>query len=748
VVVWETDAHNASFSEGGSFPDYLDLTEQAQSFTTMGGSWGADVTVTDPALPPERIQTLIATHSYFRNLGVPPLLGRDFNESDDRAGSEQITILSHDFWQRRFGSSRDVLGRKLTVDGHQYTVVGVMPQQFRFPRDTDMFVPLHAFPDNYRDARGRHNLFMTARLKPGVTIDQAQAEMDTIAKRLEKQYPDSNAGRGFRLEPLHEAMIGNVRRPLLVLFGAVVLVLLIACANVAGLQIARATSRAREVAIRTSLGASRFHITRQLMTESLALGLAGGLVGLALAYWCIDALVAFSPENLPRIDSVRMSTPVLLFTLATSIAAGIVAGIVPAIQGSRRALADSLKAGSGAIAGRIRANARLTLVISEVAVAAVLVIGAGLLMRSFWRLINVDPGFRAANVLVVDLTLPSQKYPEPPREVYPRWPEAIQFFNQSLERVREIPGVTSAAIALNHPMRAGWTSQLRIPGRPEVLGQIDEVRIRPVTPMYFGTVGVPILRGRDIANTDTNDAPRVVLVNESFAKTFFPGADPIGKTISFWNMPREIIGVVRDVRFRGVNRPSEPALYPSLLQMPMSSVSLIVQTGSNPMKAFPTVRDAIWSVDRDLALGNVKSLEQLLHESVGSARFQMLLLSIFGAVALLLAAIGIYGVISYQVNQRTREMGVRLALGAGHGQLVRLVVGEGAALAAAGIGIGVAGAAVVTRLISAMLFGVSERDLVTFAAVALLLGLVAIIASYLPARRLSRINPVIALRYE
>ncbi|HVS32999.1 MAG TPA: ABC transporter permease [Thermoanaerobaculia bacterium] len=748
VRVWETDAHNNSFREAASGPDFFDFQSQSRSFEGLAGWAGAQLNLTDATRPPQRIGVAGVTHNFFALLGVAPQRGRAFTETEDRFQGRRAVILSDGLWQNRYNRDPRVLDTEVVIDGNPHLVVGVMPQSFDYPGQPDVWLTMSNVLGGFREIRGMHNVRVIGRLAPSVSIEEAQAEMTGIAARLEKKYPRDNRGRGVSIEPLHEAMVGNSRRALLVLLAAVVIVLLIACTNVAGLLLSRATARSREMAIRTSLGATKSRLVRQLLTESVLLGAAGGLAGLAFAFWGVDLLVALAPGNLVRTDAISIDLPVLAFTAAVSIIAGLLFGLAPAIGASRTPLTETLKAGSRQSSTRVRGDARALLVVSEIALAVVLVVSAGLLIRSFWKLLQVDTGFRAGNVLVLDVKLPEAKYPVPSRAVYPRWPEAVRFIDETLESVRRVPGVRSAAIALNHPLRAGWTSQMAIVGRPETEGPADEVRLRPVSPGYFQTAGIPLKKGRDIDARDRFETPPVVLVNEAFARKYFPNEEPLGRSVRFWGTERQIVGLAGDVRFTGLNRPAEPAVYPSILQIPMSDLTVVVHTAVQPMSVVPAVRDAVWSVDRELAIFNVSTLEELRDESMGTPRFQVILLAMFGAMALVLAAVGVYGVISYRVSQRTKEIGVRLALGARHEQIVRMIVGEGSLLALAGVAVGVACGVLVTHYLSALLFGVGSRDLLTFVAVSALLGFVAVMASYIPARRTLRADPMTALRYE
>lgn len=746
MIVWETDPHNQSFREGASVPDFFDWKHQSRRFERLAASTAAERNLTGPGKEPERLEIAAVSHDLFALLKIEPSLGRAFRPEEDEPGGARVAILSHGIWQSRYGGAPEALGQIITLDGRDHEIVGVMPTHFGFPADAPLWVPLASATETFREVRGVHNLTVLGRLKRGATREAAQAEMAAIAAGLEKQYPEDNRGRGAAVESLHEAIVGRVRPALLTLLGAVGLVLLIACANVASLMLARASTRSREIAIRTSLGASRFRLVRQLLTESVLLALIGGAVGLAAAFWGLEALLALSPANLPRSDSIGIDLAVLGFSFALSVVVGVVSGLVPAIQSSSAALSETLNASS--LRAGVRGGTRGSLVVAEVAMAVVLAVGAGLLIKSFSRLRQVDPGFRTENLLTLRITLPESKYPTPPRSEYPRWPKAVSFYERLLERSSAVPGVISAAVALNHPLASGWTSQIEIVGRPEPPGARDEVRMRPVSPGYFQTIGVPVLKGRAPGERDRQGTPLIVAINEAMARKYFPGEDAIGRSVRFWGEPREIVGVVRDVRFRGLGRDVDPAIYPALSQMPMSEFSLVVKTRVPPLSVLPALRTAVRSIDSDLALFDVATLEQLLSESVGAPRFHMVLLTAFGALALLLAAVGIYGLLSYSVAQRTREIGIRSALGARRADLLRLVVGEGLARSLLGLLLGLVGAFVLTRFLAGLLFQVGTRDPYIFASVvATLLG-VAFLASYLPARRAAKMDPMLALRNE
>ncbi len=745
VRVWETDQHNASPREGASMPDFEDWKKQQHVFASLAGTTSRMLNFTEPNAEAERIASSGVSHDYFAMVGVRPLAGRSFVPGDDRAGAEPVVIISDAFWQRRFGRA-NVIGRAITLDAKAYTVVGVMPANATvISSGVDVWLPLTAAVAPFGDVRGVHNVYVIARLKDGVDAAKAENEMKVIAARLEKQYADDNRGRGVMIEPLHDSLVSNARPRLYILSAAVLAVLLIACINVAGLMLARADARARELAVRASLGASRARIVRQLLTESVALASIGGLLGVVVAWWATKTLLAMAPA-LPRAQAIGISIPVLLFAVAASMLSAILFGVIPAVRTS--AVQPALALGARGSVRGTRTAGRGVLVIVEVALAVVLVVGAGLLLKSFARLLAVDVGMKSGNVVTFSLKLPEAKYPLPDRATYPRWPEATQFYERALERVAGVPNVRSAVLAMNHPLASGWTSQISIAGQPQSDGPKDEVRIRAVSPGYFETLGIPLLRGRTVARTDRTDAPLVAVINEALAKKYFPDRNPIDERIDLWGKSRTIIGVVKGERFGGPAADAEPALYPPLAQMPMSDVTLAVRAGGDPQSVIAGVRDTMRSIDPDIALYDIETLDETLSHSVATPRFQAVLITSFGAIALLLAAIGLYALIAYQVQQRTNEIGVRLALGATQKEIARLVLLRAASLALTGIAIGLVGALATGRFLQAVVFQVSPRDPAIYIAVPLLLAIIALLATWVPVRRAMRLDPAIALHVD
>ncbi|HJQ25168.1 MAG TPA: ABC transporter permease [Blastocatellia bacterium] len=693
---------------------------------------------------PERLLGMRVSDGFLETLGVQPALGRDFLTEENQPGHNFVVILSHGLWQRRFGGDSNVLNRAITLNGQSYTVVGVMPASFRYGgRVIDLWTPI-AFTAQQAQQHGSHYLQVIARLKPGATQEQAHAEMIAIAARLAEQYPDANAGWSVFVMPLLQYAVRSIKLALLVLLGAVGFVLLIACANVANLLLARAASRQKEVAIRTAMGASRWRIVRQLLTESLLLSLVGGAVGLLLAVWGKDLLLALAPEDLPRVSEASLDRWVIIFTAGITLLTGLSFGLVPALQASRPNLNETLKdAGRGSTAGGRRHLIRSSLVVLEVATALVLLVGAGLLIKSFMRLQNVDPGFNPNNALMVKIGLPQKKYtPE----------QGGAFYKQLIEKVAALPGVESVGAACVLPLDDDFVLGFDIQGRPPYApGDEPSTNYYSVTPDYFKAMGIPLLHGRLFNDRDTKDAPHVAIINETMARKYFPDEDPIGKRINVTMGPtlyREIVGIVGDVKQYGLDGNTPPETYEPYLQQPMSFMSLVVRSNSDPTGLSAAIRGEVLSIDKEQPVSSIHPLTELVASSMAQQRFAMLLLSVFAAVAMLLALVGIYGVMSYSVTQRVHEIGIRMALGASSGDVLRLVVGHGLRLTLLGIVAGVGAAYGLTRLMSTLLFAVSATDLTTFILFSAALAVVALAACLVPARRATRVDPMIALRYE
>jgi putative ABC transport system permease protein len=751
VMVWMDYRVGGNKEDVHSFPSYVDYRDGNTTFATMAGYTETSMNLTGTG-EPERIFGASTTASFFDVMGVQPLLGRVISPEETTQGNHRVVVLSHGLWQRRFGGDRGIVGNDIQVNGENRTVIGVMPPGFRFPeKTTDFWVPL-AIPPEVQAQRAAYWLTIIGRLKPGVTVEQARPEMEAIAQRLETQYPEANANTGVNLVSLRDQTVGRVRPALYVLLGAVLLVLLIACANVANLLLSRAAAREREFAIRSAVGAGRAQIVRQLLVESMVLGFLAAAVGTALAVFGLDALKALLPADMPRVDQINVDGRVLAFTLGVSFLTACAFGLVPALQASKPKLAETLKeaGGRGGSHGVRSRQVRRALVIAEVALAIMLLVGAGLLIKSFNRLQAVDLGFRTDRTLTMDLQLPSSKYAEAPAR--------RAFHERLLERLQNVPGVEGAAATTSILLSNTPTSGLfNIEGRPAArAGERIEVTIDSVTPDYHRLMGTALLKGRAFAEQDGPDAPRVVIINDNFARRFFPGEDPIGKRMNYGDQPdetqnpwRTIVGVVADTRRNGFDREPRPESYIPLAQRPSGAVTYVIRTTSAEPTAIATaVRHAVRQIDPDQPISAMKTMEQLMQETTAQQRLNTILLGVFAALALLLAAVGIFGVMNYSVTQRTHEIGIRVALGAQKGDVLKLVVGQGMVLAFVGVVVGLFGAFALSRMLGSMLYGVSATDPLVFLGVALLLALVAIVACYIPAVRAARVHPTVALREE
>ena len=748
VMVYQHDRVSGTEREPFSVPDYYDLAARGRSFAGLAAYAGMPVTLGRDGTDPTRVNATGVTHAFFTLLGGPPALGRGFAEAEDAPGGSKVAILSDALWRGRFLADTAILGRTLRLDDGAYTVIGVAPAQLDLPGPaTDVWLPLQVGPTS--TPRSQHNVMVIGRLSPGVSIGDAGREVAAIGTQLEAEYPESNRGRGISVEAMTEVVVGDVRLALVLLLGAVTLLLLVACANVASLLLAQGWARTREFALRRTLGASTFRLGRQFLLENLLLTGVAGLLGVLVAIWGLQLLLDLAPADLPRLAEVRVDGMVLAATLALAVTVGLVFGMVPLAQARRLDLHAAVQGegGRSGSAGPRRRRLRDALVVAEVAVSALLVIGAGLLLRSLHNLRAVDPGFRTERVMKLDFRLPEARYPQSFSD-YPRWSEVTGFHAELIDRITGVPGVLDAAIAANHPLAPGFTSSFVIEGRENEYEQQPEIPIRPVTSGYFATMGVPLRRGRMLEPRDGVGAPDVLLINEAAARRFFAGRDPVGQRISFWDRTREIVGVVANERFRGLGEDAPPAAYPPIAQVPMTTATLLVRTTAEPATLVPALREAVWSLDPELALSGIEPLDRTLSDSMARPRFTTVLLGVFAALAVLLASIGIHGLLGYAVVQRTRELGIRLALGAPRRRLLAEVVGHGVALALLGVGIGLVGALALTRLLQGLLFGVAPTDPAIFAATPVILAGVAVLASCLPARRATRVDPMIALRSE
>jgi predicted permease len=733
-----------------SYPDFLDWRQQAQSFDRLA-VYNTASTLIREGNEPEAISGAVASADLLPLLKVEPLLGRNFTREEDQQQSAPVILLGYNLWQRRFGADPRVVGRQLRLSSQSATIIGVLPEGFKFPVDegrTDYLQPIGPNIGEYFGRRSAYFLRVVGRLKPGVTRRAAETEMRAIGERLEQQYPDEGFRLGATLVPLHEELVGNVRPALLVLLGAVALVLLIACANVANLLLARAASRQKEVAIRTALGAGRLRIVRQLLTESLLIALVGGAIGLLLAMWGVDLLIASTPADIPRLQEVGLDWRVLSFTLFVSVLTGIVFGLAPALQASNVELNEALKEGGrGSTEGIMRNRVRSLLVVSEVALSLVLLVGAGLLIKSFMRLREVDPGFDAKNLLTTSLTPSRAKYADAERQ--------NNFYREVLGRIQALHGVDAAGFVDPLPLSGNSSSvTFTVEGREVAPGRLFSSNRRMISPEYFRAMRIPLLEGRAFNEHDTKDTPLVLIVNETFARRFFPGTDPVGKRVLIGASPEqpnppphEIVGVVGDVRHEGLDTEAGPEYYVSYQQTPLRHGSLVVRTTSVEAASMAaSLRSTIKQVDQEQYIPSFEPMQQLLAESFARRRFNMMLLGLFASVALVLASVGIYGVMSYAVTRRTHEIGIRIALGARSHDVVGMIVRQGMTLVLAGLLLGLAGAFALTRIMASLLFGVSPTDALTFIAVSALLAGIALLACLIPARRATRVDPMVALR--
>ena len=745
VMVWENHkARGGPEREWFSPSDFSDWRNQNSSFSHLSAlnDWAPTLTGRDE---PEPLVGATVSHDMFGLLGVAPQLGRSFLANEDQPNAPNVVVLSHELWQRRFISDQHIVGKSISLNQENYSVIGVMPAGFQFP-----VIPSAQLWRTLQPVltpscqRGCLVLRVIGRLKPEATIATAQADAGTIAARLASQYPDSNSKVGATLVPLQEQLVGNIRRPLLVLLGAVGFVLLIACANVANLMLARASTREREMALRSALGASRGRVIRQLLTESAVLALAGAAAGLFLAFWLLRLLLNLSPPGTPGLEKIGIDVYVLGFTFLVAVLTGLLFGLVPALQLSRTDLNCSLKTvGKGALAGSQGGRLRGALVIAEIALALILLIGSGLLMKSFILLQRVDPGFNPDHLVTLRLILN--------RTAYPNIPQVTDFYSQLLDRVKTLPGVQSAGAISTLPLSGNDTdTDFLIEGQPPPPPNQEPVAwFNSVSPDYFRAMELKLVKGRAFTALDNEKSPLVVIISETMARRYFPNEEPLGKRIGRgpdrW---REIVGVVRDVKHFGLDADTPPTMYFPMRQVPARAMNLIVRASGDPLSLAPALRAQVWAGDHNLAIANLGTMKELVSASIMQQRFILLLLACFAALALLLAAVGIYGVMSYVVTQRTHEIGIRMALGAQLSDVLRLIVRNGIALTLVGVAIGLGLAFALTRLMTGLLFGVTPTDATTFAIVSAVLVLVALVACFIPARRATKVDPLVALRYE
>jgi len=734
--------------------NFLDWRAESKSFEHLAAILArtANLSAADES---ERINLAMTSANFFQVFGLQPQMGRFFLPDEERAGHDPVAVLSYGLWQRHFGGDPSLVGRSIMLDGQPYTVVGVAPAGFQYPDRTEIWIPpFQLVPTlgpqmDIQRARGFGFLSAVALLKPGVSVKQAHDEMTAITARLRQQYPETNNKRFDRVVSLQTHLVGESSMALMLLLGAVALLLLIACANVANLLLSRAAARHKEIAIRLALGATRLRLVRQLLVESVLLGLLSGMVGLLLGWWGVDLMRRLLPVDFPRAQDIGVDLRVLGFTLLVSLVTGIVFGLVPALQSTNPDVNESLKESvRGSTGGRSRNRVRSLLIVSEVALSLVLLIGAGLLFRSFLRLQAVELGFRPQNLLTFRLTPSGANFREDP--------QYINFYSQVAERVKTLPGVDAVGMINTLPLMKGPTTAFRVEGRPLLTqDKWPGVNYRNVSPDYFRAVNATVLKGRSFDNRDNESAPLVVLVNQSLVRRDFAEEDPVGKKISFGGTRPdgqpiwfEIVGVVADVRSLELNSEPTPEIYTSYMQDPFAGMSFVVRSQVEPESLIPAVREAVRQVDKAQPVAEVKKMEQIVSEAAAQPRFNSLLLGIFASIALLLAAAGIYGVMSYSVTQRTHEIGVRMALGAQTLDVLKLVVGQCLRLTLVGLALGLICAFALTRVMATLLYGVKPTDPWTFASGALLLTVVALLSCYFPARRATKVDPLVALRYE
>ena len=743
MTIWEDHrARNGPVNEWTSPTGFEDWRDQAKSFDHVVALQNWQPTLTGEG-EPEQLFGAQVSHDTFAALGVTPALGRSFRPEEDQRGVESVVIISHKLWRQRFGADPSLVGKRISLNGESREVIGVMPAGFKFPiiAGADIWRPIQpALSPGCQ--RGCITVRVMARLKPDATETQARAELNSIAARIEQQFPDTNLKVGATLVPLHEFLVGPVKTQMLALLVAVGFVLLIACANVANLLLARSATREKEIAIRASLGAGRWRIARQLLSESLLLAVIGGAVGLSLAYGLVVLLVGFSPQGTPRLDEIGMDRRVLGYTMGVTVLTGLLFGAAPVWQLFKADLNQSLRDSGKGLQGARSGRALGALVIAETALALTLLVGAGLLIRSFIRLQRVDPGFSPRNVLTAVVTLP--------QAVYPERAQIAPFYSQLLERVKALPGVRSAAAVSSLPLAGNDNDAgFLIEGRPEPKPDQRPVAwISSVSHDYFRTMGMRLVAGREFNERDNESSPKVVIISEATARRHFPNEDPIGKRIGNGRPDgwREIVGVTADVKHFGLNQDARVSMFFPHRQQPTRRMFIVARAAADPLSLSSALRGAVAAMDKNLAVSNISAMEEITAQSIGQERFTLLLLGVFSALALLLAVAGIYGVMSYAVAQRTHEIGVRMAVGAQTRDVLKMVVSQGMVLVSAGVGIGLASSLALTRFIRGLLFGVSATDPMTFAGVAALLALVALVACYVPARRASKVDPMVALR--
>ncbi len=763
AMVWETDRNSGTSREPASIPDFLDFQARSRQFERLAAFSPLETNASYGTSDPERLAGLAVSQEYFQTLGIQVAAGRTFEVNEDRTGGPRAVIISDELWDRRFQRDPSVFARTLRLNDVETQIVGVMPRGADFgvlqvlgaaaymrgfaerggrPR-VDLWLPLRPSPEA---PRSNHPIFVVGRLAGASSFTSAQQELTGVAAELEQAYPEANRARGAFVEPLETAVFGSVRPALYVLVGAVALVLLVACVNVANLLLARAANRVHEVTVRSALGASTARLVRQFLVEGFALVASGLLLGTMLGYAALGALRSLAPATIPRVEEIQLDPGVLALTAGISVLIALVLGLLPVLYTRRLDLQSAMQSagGRGAAGGRRARLLRSSLVVTELAMATTLMIAAGLMIRSLWTLQNVDPGFDAERVLKAEFQLPASRYPQN-FAVFPNWPERQRLQTELETRLAAMPGVESVALATANPMDVGSTSSIRVVGREDEAAGWPEPSIRTVSTQYFSTLRVPVRAGRVFGSADHTAARPVVVINESARARYFEGRDPMGAQINLWGAVRTVVGVVGNERFNGLASDAPPAVYLPLTQAPTASAVLVRMAGDANMAA-PLVRRVMQEIDPQLALFGVEPLSETVSGTMSQRRFTMLVLAVFAAAALALAMIGVHGVLSYAVSQRTREIGIRVALGADVARVRRLVLSDGIRLTIAGVGLGLLGAFAVARVMQSLLFGVGAYDPATFAGVAIVLAAVALLACWLPARQATRVDPMVALR--
>ena len=731
-----------------SWPNFYDIRAQSKTIEGAVAYSSSQSFLFENGTEPERFSGAMVTHDLWPVLGVKPLLGRGISAKEDQFGQAPVVVISESMWRRRFGASPDIIGKQIRLGNTPKTVVGVMPRDFKFPlgatRPTDFWISLGQENESPTDGRGAIWMSVVTRLKDGVTLEQFNAELATIGQRLEKQYPEANAKLTFFATPLHDVLVSDVRAALLVLMCAVGVVLLIGCANVANLLLARAAVRHREISIRSAIGASRGRIIFQLLVESVLLSVIAGAIGLLLATWGVDLLVALAPSDIPRLEAIGINRTVLLFTLALSVLTGIIFGLAPALSASKTNLVEALKEGSrGSTEGKRRNRARSVLVVAEIALSVFLLVGAGLLLRSFVRLSGVDPGYNAKDAIAIDLSARTASFPEDEH--------LVQYEQRVREQLRAIPGVTAVGMANHLPLgNAENVYSFNVVGRPPwPAGQDPSAGFVSIGPGYFQTMGIPLLRGRAVTEQDVRGGQRVVVVSESFVRQYIGKEDPIGKQVDIGDGDgvRTIVGVVGDIRFVSLLEPPKPFFYVAHAQSTTRRMQFVVRA-ANAAALAPSLRAAVRQIDREQPILGIRTLEEMRSESLAARRFMLLLTAGLAALALILAAVGIYSIMSYTVTQRTSEIGIRMSLGAEARDIFRLIVGQAVKLVGIGIFTGVLVALGATRVMTTLLYGITATDPLTFVSICFIIGAIALIASYVPANRATKVDPLVAIRYD